>query len=74
MKILPYNVLKLDDGSYTVYLPEHPVVGCPVKGSRSEAMTYIAEKAGLTLKDLREALKTRRLALHPHTAKRMMRR
>lgn len=37
MKILPYNVLKLDDGSYTVYLPEHPVVGCPVKGSRSEA-------------------------------------
>lgn len=67
MRILPYNVLKMDDGRYTVYMPEHPVVGCPVWGTRTDAMTYIAERAGLSLKELREAIKDQKLALHPHT-------
>lgn len=54
---IPYNVRKLDNGQYMPYLPSHPYIGCPCIGSRDQAMAYIAQQIGMTLADLREALK-----------------
>lgn len=66
-RVIPYNVRQLDNGKYTAYMPEHPYIGCPVIGSRKEAMTYIANSIGLNYPELRDALKNRRLVLHPHS-------
>lgn len=54
---IPYNVRRLDDGRYMPYLPSHPYIGCPCIGTRDQAMAYIAQQMGMTLADLREALR-----------------
>jgi len=62
-KVIPYNVKKLDCGLYMPYMPSYPYIGCPCVGTRNDAMRYIAERVGMTLPELRAALKKRTLVL-----------
>lgn len=62
-----YRLCRAEDGHYYAELKGYPQVGCPESyGTREHAMTYIANRMGLTLEEYRKAgnsAKTRTAAI-----------